>query len=155
MLVALAAGAVPAVALWSGLPARSVELAFGGICHAAAYGCLLTWFATSLRSDREPVVTGFARRMRRTMPDKVVRYTGWVTVAWCVFFVAQLAMSATLLIAVPVSVWLRFVTLWNLPLVAAMGLAEFGCRLLLFWREPHTGLVATLAGLRHLPDAGP
>ena len=157
MLAALAVGAVAAVAFRLGLPARSVGVAFGGICHAAAYGCLLTWFATSLRCDHEPVVTGFARRMRRTMPDKVVRYTRRVTVAWGVFFAAQLAVSATLLLAAPVAVWSGFITVWNLPLVAAMGLAEFGCRWLLFRREPRTGLVATLAGLRHiggLPGGG-
>lgn len=148
VLAALAVGAVAALRL--GLPARSVGLASGGVCHGAAYGCLLTWFAKSLRSDREPAVTGFARRMRRTMPDKVVRYTRQVTVAWCGFFAAQLAMSAILLIAAPISVWSRFVTLWNLPLVVAMGLAEFGCRWLLFRREPRTGLIATLAGLRHI-----
>ena len=150
MLAALAVGAVTALALSLGISARSVGLVMGGVSHAVAYACLLTWFATSLRSGREPVVTGLARRMRRTMPDKVVRYTRWVTFAWCVFFAAQLATSAVLLIAAPVSVWSRFVTVWNLPLVVAMGLAEYACRWLLFRREPRTGLVATLIGLRQI-----
>ncbi|WP_428490353.1 hypothetical protein [Rhodopila sp.] len=150
LLAALALGAVTAVALTLELSARSVGLALGGVCHAAAYACLLTWFATSLRSGRDPVVTGLARRMRRTMPDKVVRYTRWVTFAWCVFFAAQLATSATLLITAPVSVWSRFVTVWNLPLVVAMGLTEYACRWLLFRHEPRTGLLATLIGLRQI-----
>ena len=157
LLVGLAVGAMTTVALWLSLPARSVGIALGAVCHAAAYGCLLTWFATSLRQGHEPVVTEFARRMRRTMPSKVIRYTRRVTVAWCVFFAAQLAVSAALLLAAPVSIWSSFITLWNLPLVVAMGLAEFGCRWLLFRREPRTGLVATLVGLRHiggLPGGG-
>jgi uncharacterized membrane protein len=141
---------VAAAVLGLGLPARSVALAAGGVCHGAAYAVLLTWFARSLRPDREPVVTGLARQMRRTMPDKVVRYTRRVTIAWCVFFATQLGVSAGLLAATPEVVWSAFVNLWNLPLVVAMMLAEFGCRLFLFWREPHTGLVATMAGLRRI-----
>ena len=152
MLAALAVGAVTAIALLLGLSARSIGLVLGGVCHAVAYAYLLTWFAASLRSGRDPVVTGLARRMRSTMPDKVVRYTSWVTVAWCVFFAAQLATSATLLIAAPVSVWSRFITVWNLPLVVAMGLVEYACRWLLFRREPRTGLLATLIGLRRIGD---
>jgi uncharacterized membrane protein len=133
-----------------GLSTRSVGLAAGGICHAAAYASLLFWFARSLRPDREPVVTGFARRMRRTMPVKVVRYTRLVTIAWCVFFAAQLGMSAALLAWAPDVIWPAFVSLLNLPLIAAMILAEFSVRLMLFRHEHHTGLIATLAGLRHI-----
>jgi uncharacterized membrane protein len=123
-----------------------------GLCHAAAYALLLVWFAASLRPGREPVVTGFARRIRQTMPDSVVRYTRLVTLAWCAFFALQLGVSLGLLLAAP-EAWASFVNLWNLPLVAAMMLVEFVCRSYLFRREPPTGLMATLAGLRRI--AGP
>jgi uncharacterized membrane protein len=153
-LLAVATIAALSVALlWPGLSARSVALAVGGICHAAAYACLLTWFAVSLQPNHEPVVTGFARRMRQTMPATVVRYTRRVTVAWSVFFAAQLVVSATLLIAAPIGAWSSYVSIWNLPLITAMVLAEFTCRWLLFRREPHTGLFATLAGLRRITGA--
>jgi uncharacterized membrane protein len=149
--LAVAAIAVVATAiLWPGLPTRSVSLVVGGICHAAAYTCLLIWFAASSRPNREPVVTGFARKLRQTMPPTVVRYTRLVTIAWSIFFAAQLAVSAALLLAAPTRVWSAFVNLWNLPLVVAMILAEFGCRWFLFRHEPHTGLLATLAGIRRL-----
>ena len=46
-----------------------------------------------LATRSRTVVTGFARQIRRTMPDKVVRYTRLVTIAWCVFFATQLAVS--------------------------------------------------------------
>lgn len=149
-----AAGAIVLAAgigatLCSGLPLRSVGLASAGLCHAMAYGSLLVWFGLSLRSGGEPAVTRFARRMRRTMPDKVVRYTRYVTIAWCVFFATQIGTSATLLAFAPRETWSSFVNLWNLPLVGAMFLIEFGCRLLLFRRETRTGLFATLSGLRH------
>jgi uncharacterized membrane protein len=133
-----------------GLPVRSVDLAFGGMCHAAAYVGLLAWFAGSLRPGQEPAVTGFARRIRRTMPDKVLRYTRWVTIAWCAFFGGQIGISALLLTMASQTVWISFVNLWNLPLVLSMIVAEFGVRLLLFRREPRTGLLDTLYGLHRL-----
>jgi uncharacterized membrane protein len=135
------------------LPTHSLALAVGGIWHAAAYSGLLVWFARSLRPDREPVVTRFARQMRRTMPVNVVRYTRGVTIAWCVFFAAQLAISAALLAGAPSTTWSSFINHFNPPLIVAMILAEFGCRLLLFRRETRTGLMATLAGLRHIRGA--
>jgi uncharacterized membrane protein len=150
ILAVAAMAVVAAAALVPGLPMRSAGFAVGGIWHAAAYSSLLIWFARSLRPDRESVVTGFARRIRRTMPVEVVRYTRRVTIAWCVFFAAQLSMSAALLAVAPEAIWPAFVTLLNLPLIVAMILAESGCRLLVFRGEPHTGLIATLAGLRHI-----
>jgi uncharacterized membrane protein len=149
LLAVIAVSALTATFLF-GLPVRSLGIVFGGLCHAAAYVGLLVWFARSLRSGREPAVTGFARRIRRTMPDKVIRYTRQVTIAWCAFFAAQLATSAVLLLMVSQAVWISFVNLWNLPLVVAMILAEFSFRMLVFRREPRTGLLDTLYGLHRL-----
>ncbi len=125
------------------------------VCHAAAYGCLLVYFGRSLRAGSEPVVTAFARRMRTTMPLRVMRYTRRVTQAWCIFFAAQLIVSAALLVWASPGVWSGFVTVLNLPLLAGMVLAEFGCRLVLFRREQRTGLLATLAGMRLLRGSRP
>jgi uncharacterized membrane protein len=137
------------VAVMMELPVRATTLAVAGGCHAIAYLALLIWFGRSLQPGREPVVTGLARRMRREMPDKVVRYTRQVTIAWCVFFSAQLAVSAVLLLAAPQAVWSAFVNLLNLPLLMAMVLAEFSYRLILFRHEPHSSLIDTLSAMRH------
>lgn len=152
--IAVAAFAIVAAAtMVFGLSARTVGPALGGICHAAAYVCLLTWFASSLQPGREPVVTGVARQMRSSMPETVVRYTRHVTIAWCVFFAAQLVTSAALLTMAPVAVWSPFVNVLNFPLVLGMILAEFGVRLFRFRREQRTGLFATLAAMRHVRPA--
>jgi uncharacterized membrane protein len=137
-----------ALLIVTGAPASAVGLGVAGGCHAIAYSSLLLWFGASLRPGREPVVTGFARRVRRTMPDKVVRYTRQVTIAWSVFFAAQLTGSAVLLLMAPEAVWSGFVNLLNLPLLAAMVVAEAGCRLILFRHEPRTSLIDTLSLLR-------
>jgi uncharacterized membrane protein len=132
-----------------GLPSRVVGLAVTGGCHTITYSALLLWFGLSLRPGREPVVTGFARRLRQTMPAKVVRYTRSVTVVWCGFFASQLIVSATLLFLVSQGAWLVFLTLLNLPLVVLMVLTEFACRRVLFRHDDHTGLFKTLSALRH------
>ena len=82
------------------------------------------------------------------MPDKVVRYTRKVTIAWCVFFAAQLVVSLALLLLAPATIWSGFINLLNLPLIAAMVLAEFACRLVVFRHEPHTSLIDTLSAVR-------
>jgi uncharacterized membrane protein len=142
-------GIVGAVMILPGLPARSIELAMTGSFHAIAYASLLTWFATSLGQDREPVVTALARRIRSTMPEKVVRYTRQVTIAWCVFFAAQLAVSAVLVLVAPEAIWVAFVNFLNLPLLVVMILAEFGYRRVLFRHEARTSLIETLSAMRH------
>lgn len=144
----LLAGGIALTAM-PGLPARLVGLAVAGGCHALAYVALLIWFGRSLRAGHEPVVTGFARRLRQTMPGSVERYTRRVTIAWCGFFACQLVASVTLLLFAPRGVWSAFVTLLNLPLVVAMLLAELACRQILFRHENPTGLAKTLSTLRH------
>jgi uncharacterized membrane protein len=143
-----ACGMVSLVAAIPGLPARDIGLAVTGCLDTLAYGGLLAWFAASLRPGREPVVTGFARRVRTAMPAKVLRYTRRVTLAWCGFFAVHLAVSATLLACAPAAVWTGFVSLLNLPLLAAMVLGEFALRLILFRHETRTGLAATLSAMR-------
>jgi uncharacterized membrane protein len=81
-----------------------------------------------------------------------LRYTRQVTVAWCIFFAAQLAVSAGLLVLAPRPVWASFITLLNMPLVVTMVLAEFGLRMVLFRYEQRTGLLGTLAAMRHRHD---
>ena len=155
VLAALTFGLVVLAVFASGLPPRVVGLAAAGSCHAAGYAGLLAWFAASLRPGREPVVTGFARRVRRTMPDKVVRYTRQVTRAWCVFFAAELGLSAGLLALAPEPVWSGFVDLVSPASIAAMMLGEFALRSVVFRHEPRTGLAAMLADLRHFRSARP
>jgi uncharacterized membrane protein len=150
MLAAGAFGAVLIGLVLAGVPARLVALAAGGLCHTLAYLGLLAWFLTSLAPGREPAITAVARRVRRTMPERVVRYTRRVTIAWCGFFLAQLIASAALLAAAPLWVWSAFAQALNLPFVAAMLLAEFACRQVVFRHEPRTSLRATVAALRHM-----
>lgn len=117
-LVALgAAAAVMALAEYQehlGLAAVS------GISHAMAYLFLLWFFGRTLAPGTEPLVTRFARRVHGVLPPDIERFTRNVTIAWCVFFAAQLVVSALLFAFASLELWSAFVNLLNLPLLGAM-----------------------------------
>lgn len=121
------AGAVAAVYVlerWGGV---GFALAYG-LPHAAAYVFLLCYFGRSLRPGREPLVTRVARQIRGTLPPELERYTRRLTIAWCVFFAGQVAVSVTLLAFGSLQVWSLFVNVLNVPLVTAMFLGDYAYR---------------------------
>ena len=63
----------------------------------------------------------------------LARYTRNVTLAWTVFFAAQLLTSALLYCLAPLTVWSLFVNVLNAPLIAVMFGTEYLIRL---WRHP-------------------
>ena len=115
---------VYALERWDGL---GFPLAYG-LPHATAYLLLLWYFGRSLGGGREPLITRLARRIRGTLSPELERYTRWLTVAWCVFFAAQIACSAALLAFAPLETWSFFVNVLNVPLVAAMFLGDYAYR---------------------------
>jgi uncharacterized membrane protein len=151
LLAVAAAALIASVGLFAlHLPPVATGLVTVGLSHFTAYAALLCWFAPSLREGSEPVITGFARQMRKTMPPAVERYTRAVTIAWCVFFAAQILISITLALTGDTGAWLAFVTVWSLPSVAIMALGEYGVRSCLFARSERTGFLATQSALRDI-----
>ena len=53
------------------------------------------------------------------------RFTRNLTIAWCVFFAAQLIASALLFAFAALATWSLFVNLLNLPLLALMFAGQF------------------------------
>jgi uncharacterized membrane protein len=95
-----------------------------GVPHALIYLGLLALFGGSLLPGREPLATYFARRIHGSPTPAVIRYTRHVTVAWCVFFVLQIAGSAFLILFAPIAWWSTFVNILNFPLLLGMFVAE-------------------------------
>jgi uncharacterized membrane protein len=93
--------------------------------HLTIYLLLFAWFGASLRAGREPLVTYMARHVHETMSAELLAYTRNVTIAWCVFFLLMAVASLALYAWAPVGTWSAFVNLLNLPLVAAMFVAEY------------------------------
>jgi hypothetical protein len=119
--------------------------AAGGL-HALCYGALLAWFGTSLLPRREPVVTGFARRLNPRFADDMRRYTRRVTWAWCLLFAAEIPASAGLLLWAP-RWWPMFANFGHLLPVLALMLAEAAVRRWRFGARA-TGLGTMAAAIR-------
>lgn len=116
----------------------------GGALPAAAAGAallvpalvsllLLLAFARSLRPGAEPMIVVFAHAMERDpIPPRILAWLRRVTVAWCVFFAANAAVSAALAVFAPIGWW----TLWNgvlaYLLVGLLLLAEYVVRKIRF-----------------------
>jgi uncharacterized membrane protein len=101
-----------------------------GVPHAAAYVFLLWLFGRTLLGGRDALITRLARHVHGALPPFMEAYTRRLTFAWCVFFAAQLAVSALLLAFAPLETWSLFVNVLNLPLVALMFTGDYLYRVL-------------------------
>lgn len=128
---------------WSGLLQLGAATVTG-IPHAAANGLLLWWFGRTLRKGSEPLVTRVARRVHGTLSAPIVSYTRKVTIAWCGFFTAQIAVSAVLFLHAPLEVWSLFVNVLNLPLVILMFAGEYLVRVISHPEHPRASISAML-----------
>jgi uncharacterized membrane protein len=130
-------------------PALVVPLA--GLPHAAIYVFLLWLFGRTLRPGREALITAVARRFHGSIPRFIEAYTRRLTIAWCVFFAAQLVLSALLLAFASLDTWSLFVNVLNLPLLAAMFAGDYAYRVLRFPGYPHASIVQSIqAFARHV-----
>lgn len=101
-----------------------------GIPHAVIYLSLLWLFGRTLWRGKEPLVTRLARRVHGTLPAELTAYTRRVTYAWCIFFAAQMAVSALLFTFAPLEIWSLFINVLNVPLLVLMFIGEYGYRLI-------------------------
>lgn len=104
---------------------RASFVTVSAVTHWIIYGGLLTTFAVTLRPGRVALITLKARRLHGALPDEIKVYTRRVTVAWSIFFAAQLTASITLFLFAPLVVWSFFVNVLDFPLVATMFAAEY------------------------------
>jgi uncharacterized membrane protein len=103
--------------------------AVSGISHAAAYLFLLWYFGRTLARGRLPIITRFARSVHGTLQPGMELFTRKLTIAWCIFFAAQLIASALLFAFAPLNAWSLFINLLNLPLLALMFAGQWVYRM--------------------------
>ncbi len=129
---------------WGGSALRDGLAVAAGLSHGFVFGGLFLLFAGTLRPGREPLASAMARRLRGPLPPEIERYTRRVTLAWAIFFAAQLLGSAVLFALAPRPVWLAFVTVFDLPLVLGMFGLEYLWRRLRYRGHTHSGPRAML-----------
>ena len=111
-----------------------------GVPHAAINLLLLWVFGRTLARGREPLITGFARRVHGSLPPHIESYTRRVTLAWCLFFAAQVVVSALLFAAASLETWSLFVNVLSFPLIVLLFVAEYVYRLARFPDFPHASI---------------
>jgi uncharacterized membrane protein len=118
-----------------------------GVPHAAAYLVLLWFFGRTLRRGRDPLISRVARRVHGALSPEMEAYTRGVTLAWCLFFAGQVAVSALLLAFAPLAAWSLFVNVLNIPLLALMFASEYLYRITRHPDHPRTTLPGMLRAL--------
>jgi uncharacterized membrane protein len=119
--------------------------ATNALTHATINLFMLWFFGRTLLRNREPLITGFARKVHGTLPTYIEAYTRRVTIMWCLFFTAQLVISALLLRFATLDVWSFFVNMLSLPLVVLTFLSEYGYRVMRYRSFQHAPLFKGVA----------
>ena len=132
-------------------------IGFSALAHWGLYASLLTTFALTLRRGHTPLITSMAYRLHGTLSDEMIRYTRWVTVAWALFFTAQLVTSISLFCFASLTAWSVFVNLLDIPLVVTMFAAEYAVRLRVLRNPPRHSfkmMFDMISDCMHQPPAG-
>jgi uncharacterized membrane protein len=126
------------------------------LAHWSLYASLLATFGLTLRRGHTPLISVMAYRLQGTLSEEMIRYTRGVTIAWTLFFAAQLLTSIALFCFAPLTVWSVFVNLLDIPLVVTMFAAEYALRLRLLRHPPRHSLAMIFEMIRncmHEPPA--
>ncbi len=114
------------------------------LMHWVLYASLLASFALTLRRGHTPLITAMAYRLHGAdIPAELIVYTRRVTIAWSLFFAAQLSTSIILFCFAPLTAWSFFVNILDIPLVVAMYAAEYAVRIRVL-RDPPRHSFATI-----------
>ena len=108
------------------------------------YAIMSLSFARSLLKGRVPLCTQLADKVHGPLSELELRYTRQVTIAWVVFFLANLLATFLLFALAPLKVWSLFVHFFSLPLILLMFAAEFAVRRRVLPKVQRDGLMATL-----------
>ena len=144
-LTALVLGALALV-----LPRWQGDLNLLYVLQHVGTNLALCWvFGHTLAAGREPLVTRFARIVRRgDMPPEVLSFTRGVTLAWALFFAGIALASVFLYAVVSVKAWSVFSNLLNSPLIGLMFVGEYAMRRHKLRHVSHSSLVDSVQAFR-------
>jgi len=115
------------------------------LLQQAGFYVLMAWtFGRTLFKRRVPLCTEFADKIHGPLTALELSYTRSVTLAWTLFFIANLAVTFVLFAFAPLRTWSFFVNFVSLPLVLLMFVVEFAVRRSVLPQVQRHGLIATL-----------
>ncbi|MEJ0004340.1 MAG: hypothetical protein WDN30_13870 [Pararobbsia sp.] len=124
------------------------------IDHVVANLSFAHAFARTLQPGAIPLCTRVARRARRGLTPRVVRYTRHVTTVWAGMFAAVAIASVSIYFAEPFEVWTRFVWLSTAPLTIAVFAIEYAIRCLVIPAGERSAAIDTLRAIVTLRPPG-
>ncbi|HEX3914476.1 MAG TPA: hypothetical protein VHW71_13275 [Steroidobacteraceae bacterium] len=108
------------------------------------YSIMAFGFGRSLLEGRIPLCTQLADKVHGPLSALELRYTRNVTVAWVLFFLANVAASFLLFEFTSLRIWSLYVNFFSLPLILLMFVAEYLVRRRVLPQVQRNGLIATL-----------
>jgi uncharacterized membrane protein len=124
----------------SGQHERIGLVAVNAISHGAPNLFLLWFFGRTLLPGKEPLIAQISRRVNGELKPEMAVYTRRVTLAWSIFFGAQVTISLLLYLFAPLAAWSLFINVLNLPLLALMFATEYFWRIRRYPHHPHTSI---------------
>jgi uncharacterized membrane protein len=108
------------------------------------YAIMAFGFGRSLLKGRVPLCTQLADKIHGPLSSAELRYTRKVTIAWVVFFLLNMAVTALLFAFAPLRIWSLFVNFLSVPLILLMFGAEYAVRRRALPQVQTSSLIATL-----------
>lgn len=119
------------------------------IQHLGTNLALAALFGHTLFGRHEALVTQFARMAHGgKLSPAQARYSRQTTVAWCLFFLTNAAVSSALFWLAEPAAWSLFANVLGTPLVLAMFAAEHVCRNTILPPEDRSSIADTIRGYR-------
>jgi uncharacterized membrane protein len=144
-LIALLAAAATAYLLRSFWPLFAQNFSIVYLLQQAGFYSIMAFtFGRSLLDNRVPLCTQLADRVHGPLSALELRYTRNVTIAWVMFFLANLAATFLLYRFASLRIWSLFVNFCSLPLILLMFVAEYLVRRRVLPQVQRSGLIATL-----------
>jgi uncharacterized membrane protein len=142
-LLAAAATALLLRQIWPLLTLNFTRL--NVIQQCGFYALMALSFGRSLIKGRVPLCTQLADKVHGPLSAAELRYTRQVTLAWTMFFLANMAVTVLLFELAPLWAWSLFVNFLSLPLIVLMFAIEYAVRRRVLRQVKHTSsLIAAL-----------
>ena len=144
-LIAILAAAAVALLLRAFWPLFTANFSIVYLIQQCGFYAIMAFsFGRSLLKGRVPLCTQLADKIHGPLSALELRYTRDVTIAWVVFFLANMAVTFLLFEFAPLRIWSLFVNFCSLPLILLMFVAEYAVRRRVLPQVQRNGLIATL-----------
>lgn len=92
------------------------------------YAVFFVLFASTLTRGSTPLISRFAVLIKGTVPQQVLDYGRWATIAWASFFIIMALISLLLSLTAPLEVWSWFANFLSYIFIGLMFVLEFTVR---------------------------